>query len=84
MTVILESAGTTGYKAIIDKDGEPHTFTINEDTVYRPEGTTAGDISTADPWSFVTVVTKGDPKLGTAIAKVIVLHEDLPDWAPEP
>ena len=69
---------------IIDKDGESHTFTINEDTVYRPEGTTAGDISTADPWSFVTVVTKGDPKLGTAIAKAIVLHEDLPDWAPEP
>jgi len=30
------------------------------------------------------VVTTGDPKLGTAIAKAIVLHDELPDWAPEP
>ena len=63
---------------IIDKDGEPHTFTLNG-TVYRPEGTTAVDIVVGSP---VTVVTTGGPKLGTAIAKAIVLHDELPDWAP--
>ncbi len=64
---------------IIDKDGESHTFTLNG-TVYRPD-----DIDMeAIIGGFVTVVTKGDPKLPDLIAKAIVLHEDLPDWAPEP
>ena len=66
---------------IIDKDGEPHTFDLNGTTVYRPEGTTDVNIVVGSP---VTVVTTGDPKLGTAIAKAIVLHDELPDWAPEP
>ena len=76
---------------IIDKDGEPHTFTINEDTVYRPSAEDGGiseltgeELIEAITGGFVTVVTTGDPKLGTATAKVIVLHDELPDWAPEP
>jgi len=64
---------------IIDKDGEPHTFTLNG-TVYRPDDIDMEAIT----GGFVTVVTKGDPKLPDLIAKAIVLHEDLPDWAPEP
>jgi len=64
---------------IIDKDGEPHTFTLNG-TVYRPDDIDMEAIT----GGFVTVVTKGDPKLPDPIAKAIVLHEDLPDWAPEP
>ncbi len=71
-----------GEILIADKNDVDHTFTINEDTVYRPAGKGAGDINVSDPWSFVTVVTKGDPKLGP-VAKAIVLHElPLPDWAP--
>jgi hypothetical protein len=71
---------------IIDKDGESHTFTLNE-TVYRPDGIselTGEELIEAIIGGFVTVVTKGDPKLPDPIAKAIVLHEDLPDWAPEP
>ena len=67
---------------IIDKDGESHTFTING-TVYRPDEIaelTGTDLEDALADGFVTVVTKGDPKLGPE-AKAIVLHEELPDWA---
>ncbi len=64
---------------IIDKDGEPHPFALNG-TVYRPDDIDMGAIT----GGCVTVVTTGDPKLGTAIAKAIVLHDELPDWAPEP
>jgi hypothetical protein len=67
---------------IIDRHGVSHNFDMNEIN-YRPEGTTAGDIKTSEPWSFVTVVTKGDPKLNP-VAKAIVLHEELPDWWPLP
>ncbi len=77
------TAGSGGSIEIIDNHGVNHTFDVNEDTVYRPEGTTAGDITDSDPWSFVTVVTKGDPKLGPA-AKAIVLQEGLPEWWPLP
>jgi len=63
---------------IIDRDGVSHTFTMNG-TVYRPEGTIPAHIVVDE--SYVTVVTRGDPKLGP-IAKAIVLHEELPDWAP--
>jgi len=73
---------------IIDKDGEPHTFTVNGDTVYRPSAEddgiselTGDALIEAVTGGCVTVVTKGDPKLGP-IAKAIVLHEPpLPDWA---
>ena len=64
---------------IIDKDGEPHPFDLNG-TVYRPDDIDMEAIT----GGCVTVVTTGDPKLGTAIAKAIVLHDELPDWAPEP
>ena len=72
---------------IIDKDGVSHTFTVTEDTVYRPSAEDGG-ISELEGQSLidelidgcVTVVTKGDPKLGPE-AKAIVLHEELPDWA---
>ena len=64
---------------IIDKDGEPHPFALNG-TVYRPDDIDMGAIT----GGCVTVVTTGDPKLGTTIAKAIVLHDELPDWAPEP
>jgi len=73
---------------IIDKDGESHTFTVNEDTVYRPSAEDDGiseltgtDLIDAITGGCVTVVTTGEPKLGP-IAKAIVLHDELPDWAP--
>jgi hypothetical protein len=69
-----------GEILIVDKDDVDHTFTINEDTVYRPHDIDMGAIT----GGFVTVVTKGDPKLTPPlVAKAIVLHElPLPDWAP--
>ena len=79
--------GEDGSITIIDKDGESHTFSISEDTVYRPEtiaGLTGTDLIDAITGGCVTVVTKGDPKSGPP-AKAIVLHElPLPDWAPSP
>ncbi len=76
-----------GEILIVDKDDVDHTFTINEDTVYRPSAEDGGiseltgtDLEDALAGGFVTVVTTGNPKLGTAIAKAIVLHEPpLPD-----
>ena len=75
-----------GEILIVDKDDVDHTFTINEDTVYRPDtiaGLTGTDLELAIAGGFVTVVTKGDPKLTPPlVAKAIVLHElPLPDWA---
>jgi len=72
---------------IIDKDGVSHEFGVSEDTVYRPSAEddgiselTGDDLIDAITGGCVTVVTRGDPKLGP-IAKAIVLHEELPDWA---
>lgn len=75
--------GESDSITIIDNHGEPHTFGINYDsngeTVYRPDGTEAANIV---PGSVVTVVTTGDPKnAANDVAKAIVLHEDLPEWA---
>lgn len=79
--------GSDGSIEIIDKDGVSHTFTITEDTVYRPSAEDGGiselqgeDLIAALVDGCVTVVTKGDPKKGPE-AKAIVLHEELPDWA---
>ena len=70
------TAGTS--ITIIDKDGESHPFTLDGTTVYHPDDIVMGAII----GGCVTVVTTGDPKLGTAIAKAIVLHDPpLPDWA---
>lgn len=77
---IVEAFAESTSITIIDKDGEPHTFTLDGTTVYRPDDIDMEAIT----GGFVTVVTKGDPKLGSVAAKAIVLHEDLPDWAPEP
>ena len=75
---------------IIDKDGESHTFTVSEDTVYRPSAEddgiselTGDALIEAITGGCVTVVTTGDPKLPDPIAKAIVLHDELPDWAPD-
>jgi len=62
---------------IIDRHGVSHSFDVNGDTDYRPEGTTDGDITVGE--SFVTVVIKGDPKVvlpAKALAKAIVLHDE--------
>ena len=73
---------------IIDREGVSHYFTVSEDTVYRPSAEDggiselAGDaLKEAIEEGCVTVVTKGDPKLPDPIAKAIVLHDELPDWA---
>ncbi len=65
---------------IIDNHGVNHTFDVSEDTVYRPDTITYEDIT---PEVYVTVVIKGDPKVGV-VAKAIVLHDELPDWWPLP
>jgi len=68
-----------GEILILDKDGVSHTFTINEDTVYRPDtiaGLTGTDLELAITGGFVTVVTKGDPQADPPpVAKAIVLHK---------
>ncbi len=76
------TAGTS--ITIIDKDGDPHTFDLNG-TVYRPDEIaelTGTELEEALADGFVTVVTKGDPKLPNPVAKAIVLHDELPEWAP--
>ncbi len=67
---------------IIDRDGVSHTFTVNEYTVYRPSvedggisELTGSALIEAIEEGYVTVVTKGDPKLPDPVAKAIVLHE---------
>jgi len=80
--------GTDGSITIIDKDGISHEFGVSEDTVYRPSAEDDGiseltgtDLIEAIADRCVTVVTRGDPKLPDPIAKAIVRHEELPDWA---
>ena len=74
---------------IIDREGVSHYFTVSGDTVYRPSAEDggiselAGDaLIEAIEEGCVTVVTTGAPKLPNPIAKAIVLHDELPDWAP--
>jgi len=68
-----------GNITIKDVKGISHTFQVVKSIVYHPQGIGSGNI-TAVPPVFVTVVTKGDPKLGP-LAKAIVLHGELPAWA---
>ena len=76
-TFVAFVAGADGSIEIIDRDGESHTFTVNEDTVYRPADIDPDpSIAIVEGVSHVTVVTKGDPKLGP-VAKAIVLHEKI-------
>ncbi len=67
--------GEGGKIVIIDRVGVSHEFGVSDDTIYRPAEITAADIVSE---SYVTVVTKGDPKTGP-IAKAIVLHEKTED-----
>lgn len=65
-----------GNITIIDVHGVSHLFEVGNNTEYQteyhPEGTTPSQIETE---SFVTIVTKGNPKLFLiAKAKAIVLH----------
>ncbi len=77
----LDLSGS-GTIAIVDVKDVTHEFVLSgNDTVYRPEGTQAGDIVVGE--SFVTVVTTGDPKLGPA-AKAIVLHDKKAGEQPTP
>ncbi len=69
-------AGEGGKIIIIDRHGASHEFGVSENTVYRPAEITAADIVSE---SYVTVVTKGDPKKAGPIAKAIVLHEKTED-----
>ena len=67
---------------IIARDGESYPFAVNGATIYRPDTIaelTGEDLIEAITGGCVTVVTKGDPKLGP-VAKAIVLHEGLPEW----
>jgi len=68
-------AGEGGKIIIIDRHDVSHEFRVSDETIYRPAEITAADIVSE---SYVTVVTKGDPKTGP-IAKAIVLHEKTED-----
>jgi len=75
---------TTGNITIIDVHGAYHTFTITNNTYYRPMSTTLqGNITVGQ--SFITVVTTGDPKVELIRpAKAIVLHASMPEVWPKP
>jgi hypothetical protein len=79
------SGNSTGNITIVDVHGVHHTFTVGNDTIYRPMGTGAGNITgntTLENASFVTVVTTGNPDVQPPpMAKAIVLHASEPkDW----
>jgi len=62
-----------GNITILDVQGATHTFTVGNDTVYRPMGIGPGNITAG---SFVTAVTTGNQKsVNLPVAKAIVLHE---------
>jgi hypothetical protein len=62
-----------GNITILDLQGTTHTFTVGNDTAYRPLGIGPSNITAG---SFVTVVTIGNQKsIDLPIAKAIVLHE---------
>jgi len=79
-------SSSMGNITIVDVHGVSHMFTVGNETVYRPAGTEAGNITadaTLQTSSFVTVVTKGDPKLNPE-SKAIVLHANRPAVWPKP
>jgi len=64
--------GWLGNITIIDVHSATHTFTVGNDTVYRPRGIWAGNITVG---SFVTAVITGKQKsVDLPVAKAIVLH----------
>jgi len=67
-----------GDITIVDVHDVSHTFIIDGDTFYRPQGIDDSDITTD---SFVTVITTGgEPN----VAKAIVLHKPKPEGWPNP
>ena len=67
-----------GNITIVDVHDVSHTFIIDGDTFYRPQGIDDSDITTD---SFVTVITTGgEPD----VAKAIVLHKPKPEGWPWP
>ena len=63
----------TGNITIMDVHSATHTFSVGNDTVYRPMDIGPGNITVG---SFVTVVTTGEQKAeALPVAKAIVLHE---------
>ena len=67
-----------GDITIVDVHDVSHTFIIDGDTFYRPQGIDDSDITTD---SFVTVITTGgEPD----VAKAIVLHKPKPEGWPNP
>jgi hypothetical protein len=77
---------SSGNITIVDVNGVSHMFTVGNETIYRPAGTEAGNITadqTLQTSSFITVVTIGDPKLNPE-AKAIVLHANRPAVWPKP
>ena len=67
-----------GNITIVDVHDVSHTFIIDGDTFYRPQGIDDSDITTD---SFVTVITTGgEPD----VAKAIVLHKPKPEGWPNP
>ena len=80
VTAAPPANGTSGNITIKDVHGVLHTFAVvgNEtssgnQTVYRPAGIDAGNITVG---SFVTVVTTGNQKsVDLPVAKAIVLHD---------
>ena len=79
-------SSSLGNITIVDVHGVSHMFNVGNETIYRPAGTEAGNITadaTLQTSSFVTVVTIGDPKLNPE-AKAIVLHANRPAVWPKP
>ncbi len=79
------SGNSTGNITIVDVHGVHHTFIVGNDTIYRPMGIGAGNITgnvTLTNASFVTLVTTGNPDVqAPPLAKAIVLHANGPeDW----
>lgn len=72
------SGGPDGNVTIVDVHGVGHTFTVDGDTYYRPQGIDESDIA---PGSFVTVVSTGREPV---VAKAIVLHKPKPEGWPKP
>lgn len=76
------SGNNMGNITIVDVHGVRHTFAVGNDTIYRPMGIEAGNITgntMLENAGFVTVVTKGNPDVQPLpLAKAIVLHARAP------
>lgn len=71
------NSGPDGNITISDIHGVSHTFTVDDETYYRPRGIDESDIAQG---TFVTVITTGRE---ADIAKAIVLHKPKPEGWPK-